>query len=337
MHLLDQQLNLSIRGQFDDAWKISEEINQQTPNDLRHLFNRAFLLIKRGDFQKGYSQLEAGRHINVYGNKKINTTAPIWQGEDLANKTVIINLEGGWGDQFIFLRFAECISNRQGKTILCCDRAIHKLCNRTPGVNSCITLNELNKTPHDYWIPSFSCSWLFGHDFSTLPNKPYIFPDENKVKEWENIIKSNKLKVGIRWSGNPQFEHQQFRIFPSDNLIKLKKYNIQLYSLQRDNDTRELPDEIIDLNELLISWEETAAAIANLDLIITSCTSIAHLASAMGKPCWVIVPILPYHIWAYGNEHTPWYQKTTRIFRQKKFSDWNETFDELETHLKSII
>ena len=126
-------------------------------------------------------------------------------------------------------------------------------------------------------------------------NNPYISANPLSVDVWKNIIKSDKIKVGIRWSGSPLFEHQQFRIFPPEPLIDLHKYKeVQFYSLQRDTDTRELPEEIIDLQHLIISWEDTAAAIMNLDLVITSCTSIAHLAGALGKRTWVISPILPF-------------------------------------------
>ena len=115
--------------------------------------------------------------------------------------------------------------------------------------------------------------------------------------------------------------------------MKLKSL-LDQYSLQKDNDIQELPDGISDLKHLLLSWEDTAACIQNLDLVITSCTSIAHLSAAMGKPTWVIVPILPYHVWAYGDEHSPWYQKTTRVFRQKTFGKWDEPFAEVREQLK---
>jgi ADP-heptose:LPS heptosyltransferase len=96
---------------------------------------------------------------------------------------------------------------------------------------------------------------------------------------------------------------------------------------------RELPDEVSDLQHLIISWEDTVACIQNLDLVITSCTSIAHIASAMGKPTWVIVPLLPYHIWANGNKNSPWYEDTTRVFRQTKFGKWENTFEEVASEL----
>lgn len=331
MHLIDQQLNLMIRGRFEEGWQLSEEMERQNPNDLRHMFNRGWFLINQGKLQEGFQSLEAGRHLKVYGSARLPTTKPIWNQEDLTNKTVIINLECGFGDQIIYARYATEIQKRGGRAVLCAEPLLHSLFSRIPGVDHCIRLDQVASTKHDYWIPGFSCSWIFGHTFETLPNQPYLSANPLSVPLWKEMLKTDKIKVGIRWSGSPLFEHQQFRIFPPEKLIALSKYDeVKFYSLQRDTDTRELPDEISDLQHLIISWEDTAACIHNLDLVITSCTSIAHLSAAMGKPTWVIVPILPYHIWAYGGDHSPWYQKTTRVFRQVEFGKWDQTFNTLE-------
>ena len=149
-------------------------------------------------------------------------------------------------------------------------------------------------------------------------------------------MNKDKPKIGIRWSGNPLFEHQQFRIFPPEKLINLHKNrdHVKFFSLQRDNDLRELPEDITDLQHLLISWEDTAACIENLDLVITSCTAIAHIAGAMGKETWVIVPLLPYHCWAYGGDHSPWYTEKTTVIRQTKFSKWDDVFERIDQKLK---
>jgi len=328
-----------IRGRFDDGWKLSEEMHQEHPDDLRHLFNRGWFLIYQGDLQGGFQCLESGRHLNVYGGGRIPTNKPIFNPaiHDMDGKTIILNMECGFGDQIIYARFANEIKKRGGTCYMSCDIRLHPIFSRVPGVEKCIVQKDVSTTPHDFWIPGFSSSWLFGHTFDTLPNDPYIFAKQESVEIWKNIIKSDKPKVGIRWSGSPLFEHQQFRIFPPEPLINLHKYSdVQFYSLQRDTDTRELPEEIIDLQHLIISWEDTAAAIENMDLVITSCTSVAHLSAAMGKPTWVIVPLLPYHVWAYGTgeerEHSPWYPKTTRVFRQKDFGSWDRTFENLENY-----
>lgn len=338
MHLIDQQLNLMLRGRFDEGWKLAEEMEARDPHDLRAKFNRGWFLINQGDLQGGFQCLEAGRHLSVYGSPKIPTTKPIWDGvTDLKGKTVILNMECGFGDQIIYARFATVVHERGGTAILCCEPLLHSIFSRIPGVEKCISLREVQSTYHDFWIPGFSCSWLFGHTFETLPNNPYLFSNSASVEIWKNFLNADdkKIKVGIRWSGSPLFEHQQFRIFPPEMLINIHKEfpHVQFYSLQRDTDLRELPDEVNDLQHILISWEDTLACIENLDLVITSCTSIAHAASAMGKPTWVIVPLLPYHVWAYGNEHSPWYPTTTRVFRQTEFGEWDNTFAKLKSEL----
>jgi len=336
MHKIDQQLNLMIRGRFEEGWKLSQEMHEEHPEDLRHLFNRGWFLINQGDLQGGFQCLESGRILNVYGGGRLKTNKPIFNPHlhTLEGKSVILNMECGFGDQIIYARFASEVAKRGAKAYLCSDVRLHDLFSRIPGVEKCIVAKDIPNIQHDFWIPGFSCSWIFGHTFDTLPNDPYMFASKSSSEIWKSIIKSNKPKVGIRWSGSPLFEHQQFRIFPPEPLIDLCKYkDLQFYSLQRDTDTRELPDEITDLQHIIISWEDTAAAIENLDLVITSCTSVAHLSAAMGKPTWVIVPLLPYHVWAYGGDHSPWYPKTTRVFRQQVFGNWDTTFEKLEDEL----
>jgi hypothetical protein len=341
MHLIDQELNLMIRGRVDEGWKIAEQLEQIDPTDPRAKFNRGWFLLNQGKLQEGSQCLEYGRSLKVYGDGRPNTNKPIWDQSDLTGKTVVINLEGGLGDQIIHARFATEVWSRNAKCILCCPKSLHSIFMRIPGVDSCITLEELPSTFHDYWIPGFSCSWLFGHEFDTLPREPYLSPYVESMPVWKEMLKTKKSgpKVGIRWSGNPVFEHQQFRVFPPEKLINLHKNNehINFFSLQRDNDLRELPAEIVDLQHLLLSWEDTLACISNLDLVITSCTSIAHASSALGKPTWVIVPLLPYHIWAYGDYHSPWYMETTKVYRQKTFGKWDEPFSEIEQDLKKLF
>lgn len=345
MHKIDQQLNLMLRGRFDEAWKLSEQLHEEDPDEPKHTFNRGWFLLNQGKLQEGFQALEAGRALKVYGSPHIGTTKPIWnQVDDLTDKTVLIALECGFGDQIIYARFAKEVKKRGGKCVICCTKYLQSVFSRIEGVEKCITLGEVQTTKHDYWIPGFSCSWLFGHTFETLPNEPYITALQPSVEIWDKMLghgtedPDKKIRIGIRWSGSPLFEHQQFRVFPPEQLIDLyKRVDAKFYSFQRDTDIRELPEEITDLQHLLLSWEDTAAALQNLDLVITSCTSVAHLASAMGIPTWVIVPILPYHCWAYGGDHSPWYENTTKVYRQIDFGNWDKTFEKLGNDLEIFV
>jgi len=208
---------------------------------------------------------------------------------------------------------------------------------RIEGVDRVITRAQTNTVAHDYWAPGFSCGWLSGHTIETLPGKPYLTPIPMSIDMWKNIIKSDKKKVGIRWSGNPKFEHQQFRKFPPELMVNLAQHEeLQIYSFQRDHNVVALSSNIIDLQHLMISWEDTLAAISLMDIVITSCTSVAHIAAALGKETWVVVPILPYHIWAFDapqSTKSPYYDTAT-VYRQQEPSKWNGTFQKLYADLE---
>jgi hypothetical protein len=135
----------------------------------------------------------------------------------------------------------------------------------------------------------------------------------------------------LRWQGNPQFEHEQHRIFPPKPFFDmLEDVDAEFISLQRDEGSQHKPYWV---KQAPVShWEETRMAIASCDLVITSCTSIAHLAGAMGIPTWIVVPILPYYLWAYPINTTPWYN-SVRLFRQKVYGDWSHPMQEIKQEL----
>jgi hypothetical protein len=354
MHPIDQQLHHMLRGEFAQGWEISQDLEQagaqaipvaedKTTEEMwmRHTFNRGWFLLQQGRYQEGSVCLEAGRHLNVYGGGVLKTNAPIFNPEkhDIRDKTVIISLEGGFGDEIIHARFAQSFKHMGAKSvILAAAPEVHSIFSRIPGVDQVITRDQTNLVVHDYWVPGFSAGWVCGHTHDDLPRTPYLSALPSSHEIWQSIIRSDKKKVGIRWAGNPKFEHQQFRRFPVDFMLELAKYpEMQIYSLQRDTNIEQLPENIIDLQHLLISWEDTLAAISNLDLVVTSCTSIAHASAAMGKETWVMVPILPYHIWAHGAPYSnvsPYYGSAT-LYRQPEFEKWNGAFQQLYKDLEA--
>lgn len=353
MHKIDMQLSNMLEGKFEEAWRLSEEMESIGPEALldpsgnenpemwiRHSFNRGWFLLQQGDYQGGCQLLESGRHINVYGGPLLKTTAPLYNPEehDIRGKSVIISLEGGYGDEIIHARFATSFKRLGAENVyLAADGSLHSLFERIEGVTECILRSETHTVHHDYWMPGFSAGWLAGHTFENLPRDPYLTARRETVDMWKAVIKSDKKKVGIRWAGNPKFEHQQFRRFPEKFMTQLAEYDgIQLYSFQRDNNLVELPESVYDLRDILLSWEDTAAAIMNLDLVITSCTSIAHLAGALGKETWVVVPILPYHTWALNAPHstTSAFYDSVKVFRQQKKDVWNPTFQNIYSSLE---
>jgi hypothetical protein len=354
MHDIDLMLQLQLEGKNKEARAISDKLDHQGPDGildatgkntqdiwLRHSFNRGWFILQEGDYQKGSQLLENGRFINVYGNPPLYTKAPIFNPDehDIKGKSIIVSLEGGYGDEIIHARFATSYKKMGAeKVYIASSPELVSLFSRIEGVDGVILRNQAHTVNHDFWVPGFSSGWVAGHTFDDFPNEPYLKAKPDSVQVWKTVVSSEKPKVGIRWAGNPKFEHQQFRRFPPNFILNLSKYSdeMKLYSLQRDHNIVELPNNIIDLQHLLISWEDTAAAIENLDLVITSCTSVAHLAASMGKETWVIVPILPYHTWTHNSPDsttTPYY-KNVKLFRQKTPGKWDETFQEIYTALE---
>lgn len=353
MHPIDQLLAYQLEGRQKEAWAISEEMEKAGPDNckdpsgkvnpetwIRHSFNRGWFLLQQGDYQKGCQLLENGRFISVYGSGPLKTDKPIFnpQEHSIKDKSIIISLEGGYGDEIIHARFAQSFKALgANKVYLAAAPEMVSVFSRIEGVDQVILRNAAHTVEHDYWVPGFSAGWVAGHTFDNFPGKSYMSPKQESVEIWKNLINSEKIKIGIRWAGNPKFEHQQFRKFPEQFMTNIAKYKeVQVYSLQRDHNIIDLPEGIVDLQHFLLSWDDTMACIANLDLVITSCTSIAHIAAAMGKETWVCPPILPYHTWAYGspdNETSPYYE-CVKLFRQVEAGKWNGTFQKLYSELE---
>jgi hypothetical protein len=142
------------------------------------------------------------------------------------------------------------------------------------------------------------------------------------------------MRIGIRWQGSTVFEHEQHRLFPPELMFNaLKGTNAEFISLQRDDGAEFCPSWVktVPLN----TWEDTRNAIASCDLVISSCTSVAHLSAAMGVQTWIAVPILPYYLWAKEGDTSPWYDSVT-LFRQEAFGDWTGPFEKINLKLAEM-
>jgi hypothetical protein len=353
MDKLDQQLQHSIRGEFDLGWKLVQELEQERPNCNRCAFNRGWYVLRFGNLYKGMELLSRGRWEKVFGNPPINSNKPIFniKTDNIKNKSVLLNLEGGFGDEIIGFRYTKTIKQLGGRCIIACHPKLMDLFSSQKNISAVVSSNSagLKFTYHDYWVPAMSAEQVFGYDYETLPNKSYLEAKPEYINKFKDIINSNKFKIGIRYVGNPEFEHEQHRLFPEKLMFDLFTNNkiknkIQVYSLQKDlGVNKKLPKNVIDLEDKLQTWDDTAGAISNLDLVISSCTSVAHLSAAMGKLTYIIVPILSYYIWAYelqkdfiSNGQFTSYYEAARVFRQTKYGDWEEPFNNIKKGLENL-
>jgi hypothetical protein len=198
------------------------------------------------------------------------------------------------------------LKQRGNQVIVACSGALAMTMRQVEGVDMVVQHEAAFGVVHDFWVPSMTASIPLGWQYKHIDGSAYIpKPD---------VAKSGKIRIGLRWQGNPQFEHEQHRIFPAQYLFNaVKGLDVEYVSLQRDDGAEHKPAWVKELP--LAHWEDTRQAIASCDLVVSSCTSVAHMSAAMGVPTWIVTPVLPYYLWAKPGNTTEWYD-SVRLFRQ---------------------
>lgn len=316
--ILDVALDASLHGNFSYAEALIDLALQNDPDDVRAQFNKGWYILYHGELTKGTKILDVGRQENLFG-PNCTSSQPRWNGENLRGKTLMMHLQGGLGDQIIGVRFAKNFKDLGAKVICAGSPSLATILVKCDGVSAFIDSKVIGGVFHDYWIDALYSPAPLNLEFKDLSGKPYIAAKKHK--------RGKQLRIGLRWEGNSEFEHEQHRRFDPTPLFNLK--GVTLVNLQRDSDSK-IPDHL----ELpsLSTWEDTKKAIESCDLIISSCTSVAHMSAAMGKPTWIIVPILPYYLWAVPGETTAWYD-SVRLFRQTEFGNWDKPMEKIKSLL----
>jgi hypothetical protein len=324
IHDLDLQLAAGLMGDFKEGWRLAQKIEQEEPWNNRAAFNRGWYLMQHGKLLEGEKLLFRGRDESVFGNEPPRSPMPMWDGK--SKGTVLLNLEAGLGDQIHGVRYARDIAKIAGEVIVACSGSLATLFRDVEGVVAVCQSDAVYGVVHDYWAPSMSTIPILGYEYKDISGKPYI----NKP-----LVEPHKgLRIGLRWQGNPQFEHEQHRIFPPTKLFNaVEDVDAEFISLQRDEGSQYKPYWVKEVP--LGHWEQTRMAVASCDLVITSCTSVAHLCGAMGIPTWIVVPILPYYLWAPPGNTTVWYD-SVKLYRQEVFGEWSAPFDQIKVDLQNF-
>lgn len=328
-HPLDLALQNSIKGDPDTAERILRDYNQEEPEDPRALFNLGWHDMRHGFLKRGFEGMNYGRFVNVFGSPAL--PGPIWKDQPLEGKVLVLRSEGGLGDEIINFRFAKCFKDLGANVVVSGHPSLLPI---FAGHGfACVTSAAVEQggVYYDYWVPAMSAPYVLGFEHDTLPSAPYLTAEPAVVAK-----KPGTLKIGLRWSGNPQFEHEQHRRFDKQLMLDLHKVpGVTCYSFQRDGDlVGDLPFE--DLAPVLNTWEATASHLKAMDIMITSCTSVAHMSAALGVETWVVVPILPYYLWAVPGNKSPWYDTVT-VFRQESYGDWSSPFEKITAALKERL
>jgi len=322
-HPLDMALEACTNGYPD----VSESLLRTLGDDPRALFNLGWHDMRHGKLKQGFEGMNVGRFLKVFGSGPL--PGPIWKDQDLKNKTLLFRCEGGLGDEIINFRFAYDFKAKGANVVVVCAEALSEIFSRHGF--ACVSERAVPFIRYDFWVPAMSAAYVLGYEFDTLNGNAYLSAEPAVLAKTPDTI-----KVGLRWAGNPQFEHEQHRKFNPQPLIDLHKVSgTTMFSLQRDVD---LIDKLpfTDLRNELKTWEDTASIIAGLDLVITSCTSVAHMSAALGKETWVLVPIMPYYTWAVPGEKSAWYD-SVRLFRQTEYGNWDKPMADVRAALEQKV
>lgn len=291
-------------------------------------YNEALALLLKGDFAHGLPKYESRWASKSSGLKPRSYTQPRWQGEAIDGRTILLHSEQGLGDTLQFLRYIPLVAKRGAKIILCVQPPLQNLLAAFPGVDHVLTNNE-SPPPFDFYCSLLSLPLIFKTDLHSIPaTVPYIAAQAVKTSLWrEKLSVNHGLKIGVVCSGNPKHKNDHNRSLPLSSFAPLTAITgRQLYVLQKelkpaDMATVTISDAFINLSHELTDFTDTAAIIANLDLVISVDTSIVHLAGAMGKPVWTLLPYAPDWRWMLGRSDSPWYP-ALRLFRQPAPREW---------------
>jgi tetratricopeptide (TPR) repeat protein len=326
--------------QFDDAAAAFNRALELRPDYAAPHWNLGLLRLLLGDFPGGWPEYEWRWQVRELNPPQIKSPRPRWDGTDLNGRRILLYTEQGFGDAMQFVRYVPLVVKRGGKVILCCQPELLPLLKTVEGVEAAALMDQ--QTPDfDVHYPLMSLPALFSTTLADIPAAiPYLHPDPEKVQWWnQRLAGDDRLKIGLVWAGLAKHAHDRHRSIAPELLAPLAKTRpARFVSLQKgrpNSPAPQLPMEMDDWTNDLKDFSDTAALVANLDLVITVDTAVAHLAGAMGKPVWVLLQKVPDWRWMLNRSDSPWYP-TVRLFRQPTRGDWLRPIAEITEALRSL-
>jgi hypothetical protein len=237
------------------------------------------------------------------------------------------------------------VKQRGGTVILAEKPEIIGLFQNLEGIDDIVDIGKVAEgdVKYDLYVPLLNLPSIFDTGIDNIPARiPYLSAKESKVAHWHDKIKTDSFKIGIVWAGNPAHDNDHNRSCTLNNFTRLAKIkNVKLFSLQKGPGIEQINNwpedlELIDLGQKFEDFTDTAAAIENMDLTISVDTSVIHLAGAMGKTAWILIPYESDWRWMLNRQDSPWYP-TIELFRQKKYDNWDGVFQRVAEQLKVLI
>ena len=325
------------RGHLDEADARYAKAIAIDPNNAEVHKTRGFLQLLRGNFEAGWANYAWRLKEPDCPIGSLNYPEPQWNGEGLSGKTILVYHEQGLGDVIQFARYLPLLRERGARVLFEVQAPLFAVMAESKLAEETFKAGE-TPLPFDYHIPLLELPRVMGTTLETIPGEtPYLKAPASHSKEWQSRFSGDKgLKVGLVWTGNPVVASNPKRSINPQLLRSLGEVpGVSLYSLQvgRDGEAARVFDyRITDLSPLLKDYADTAAAMEQLDLVISTCTSPIHMAGALGRPCWALLSKWPDWRWLLNRSDSPWYP-TMRLYRQETAGDWSGVIAEVKSAL----
>ncbi len=340
--LADAALIYFKYGKLSLAKKLYEYLLQVEPSLIEIHYNYSHLLILQGEFNKGWAEYEYRRKRKDF--LKRNFSKPELINQEINGKRILICDEQGIGDIIQFIRYAKLLKQKEAYIIFQCASGVYNLIKNVEGIDEFIIRknDEEPAVEYDYFIYLMSLPFYFKTTVETIPcEKKYLKAEIELTKKWSNNFKNySGLKVGIVWAGNPNHSNdirRSLKLKTLKSLFNLK--GVDFFSIQKGAGAEQASEfankNFHNLNSYINSLSDTAAIIENLDLVISVDTSVAHLAGALNKPVWLLLPYVPDWRWLWDSTVSPWYP-SIKIFKQNSPNAWHMVVDELIKELKEF-
>jgi tetratricopeptide (TPR) repeat protein len=340
-----------LRGGMKEAAELYGKGIALNPHDPRAVMSHGVILLALGELERGWDEFE--RRFELYGYKDLMDRFPrdaLWDGSDLAGKTLLVWAEQGLGDQIQFIRYIPLIAGTrvaggEAEVVVQCDRPLVRLFNQVAGASRIVPNGE-RWPSFDFHCPVVSLARVMGTRMESIPAEvPYLRAEPELAGQWRaRLSHLSGIRVGLVWAGSRLSNMPILESFDQRRSLALREFrslwevrNVTFISLQKGAAAQEVhaltPDcPLVDFTDDLHDFADTAALVENLDLVISVDTSVAHLVGAMGKPVWILCRLGGDWRWLLDRTDSPWYP-SARLFRQRQYMEWEPVIRDLRAAL----
>ena len=338
--------SLRDQGRCAEALAGYKRAVQLKPDYAEAHWNMSLTFLLSGDFEEGWKRYQWRRiadpktrsHCERSGRRR-------WAGESFAGRRLFVHCEQGLGDNIQFIRYLPMIKARGGSVFLETLKPLIGLLRGFPGIDDLVEYNpdEKSSVSFDVFTSLLDMPNVFGTTLESIPAEvPYIHADRARVEYWRTKIPQPGFKVGLVWAGSPAHGNDRYRSCRLECFAPLTKIGaVRLYGLQAGEAAAQMDElagtmPVTNLSKDFKDFTDTAAAIENLDLVISVDTSVLHLAGAMGKATWALLPFAPEWRWMLNRQDSPWYP-TMKLFRQDTWNGWDGVFRRVAEELSFMV